>query len=617
MKFLVLYFLLVSLLQASDRPNILLIMVDDLGFSDLGCYGSEIETPSIDKLAKEGTRLANFRVNVMCTVTRTSLMTGHAHAQSPKYQNSYPLPRALRDAGYHTSLSGKWHQPRHPHDQGFDQFYGFLKGQINSMTGSKQILDQREKVKIAEGWYATEAFTDQAIRFIDQAREAEKPFFTFLSYNAPHTPLHIKKEAVEKYRGKFLEGWEKLRKKRLKRLKELGMVDSRYKLHPPGAEVRPWDELSEETKKLEDFRMATYAAVIERIDQNVARVLDHLEKNDLSENTLVIFLSDNGGDYSNGHIRTDDQKKPWNSKDLFYMSNGWATLKCAPFHLYKTSSYEGGVRVPFIMRWPEGLKHEKNTVLKHQAHISDLYPTLLEIAGAELKKPKLPLMGKSIFPLLKDPSLPLGATQHPVFWSFHATSRGYLDYPWKINSVNSGPWKLYHLEEDPTEANDLRESQRGKFEELEEAWWEFARTQTDPGPDWHVPLTKYDNGWGWHRFMIIWPFVTSDPLVAATEVPLDTDITFEFSEALDFTETEGKVLRLYRLQDPENPVWSFDPEPDHPGQGQKRVTFDDLPVLESDSTYFMTTDQGWARARGKALPPLNDGAFWYRFRTAK
>ncbi|MEP4079393.1 sulfatase-like hydrolase/transferase [Haloferula sp.] len=609
--------LLVALPTQAKQPNILVIMVDDMGFSDLGCYGSTIETPAIDRLASQGTRLANFRVNPMCTVTRTSFLTGHTYSQSDEFKRSLPLPRALADTGYRTSISGKWHQPGHPLDHGFDQFYGFLQGQINCLTGSDAILEQRKKTTPPKGWHATTAFTDHTIKCIDRSVADQKPFFAFLSYNAPHTPLHINRDLVEKYRGKFTKGWQALRRERFERLKKIGLIDDRYTMIPPGPEVREWNKLPADTRTHEDFRMATYAAVIDHIDQNVDRLLKHLDDKGLADDTLVIFLSDNGGDYGNGGIAIDKQQFPWDPKAWPFMSNGWASLKCTPFHYYKTTAFEGGLRVPFIVRWPQGLKHDPDTIVHHQTHITDLYPTFLELAGTAYKPTgkQAPLHGKSLVPLLENPGLPLAATRHPTFWALESTTRGYLDHPWKVVSVNNGPWRLYHLDKDPAEALNLARENPDQLERLANAWQDFATKQTPMPLDWRLPLRKKEHGWGLHRLVRLWGLEDSTPLSSAAEVPLDTTLSFSFAKALDFSKSKDRSLRLYRVQDPDKPVWTADPEPDHVAQGKKTITFDNLPTLESDTTYFLLTDPAWARSGGKPLPPLNDGAYWFRFRT--
>ncbi|WP_411845045.1 sulfatase-like hydrolase/transferase [Roseibacillus persicicus] len=602
---------------AEDRPNILLIVADDMGYSDLGCYGAEFDTPHLDQLAGEGTRLANFRVNPMCVVSRTSLMTGQTHTQSDHYKRSLPLSKALEEAGYATSISGKWHQPRHPLDHGFQRFYGFLGGQINNFTGSGSIVRQREPEEVPADWFATDAFTDHTIKSIDVASAQGKPFFAYLAFNAPHTPLNVSRELVEKYEGRFDEGWNQLREKRFQRLRQLGLIDERHINSPPTPDVRPWHELPKETQEHEAFRMQVYAAVIDNLDTNVGRLLAHLDKKGLRENTLVIFLSDNGGDYGNGHIKVDRSVIPWERNSIPYLSNGWASLRCAPFRFYKSSCYEGGVRVPFIMRWPKGLKHDPGLISFQQAHITDLYPTFLQLAGTtyEPAPPQVPIIGRSLLPLFEDSRRPSTDTEHPVFWSFSDTSRGYLDYPWKIVSINEGPWALYNLKRDPVEAIDLASSNPQQLAKLAKSWLDFAESETKIPPSWRTPLRTEKHGWGYHRLTKIWPFDTSVPLCSEGDVPLQTPLTLAFKQPLDFTNTKGKTIRLYRIQDPTTPVWTADPEPNHPAQGALSITFDNLPKLQPDTSYFLLSDTGFARINQKPLEGLNDGARWFRFRT--
>ena len=602
-----------------ERPNILVIMADDLGYSDLGCYGSSIETPEIDRLARQGVRFSSFRVNPMCVVTRTSLLTGHEHSQSDNYRRSFPLPKTLSAAGYFTSISGKWHQPQHPMDHGFAQFYGFLGGAINNFTGSGAIMRQRSPESIPDHWFSSDAFTTHAIESMEKAIAARQPFFTYLAFNAPHTPLNVHKPLVEKYNGRFDEGWDVLRKRRVKRLRQSGLIDDRYQDSPHMEDVRRWDELPQATRENEALRMQSYAAVIDNLDTNVGRLLRFLDEKGISNNTLVVFLSDNGGDYGNGNIATDQLIRPWQRDAVPYMSNGWAYLKCAPFRYYKSTAFEGGVRVPLIVRWPAGLKFPNNAIDHHQAHVSDLYPTFLELAETsyEENERQVPLMGRSLVPLFKNPALPAAETLHPVAWAFNDTTRGYLDFPWKIVSVNEGPWQLFNLTEDPCELNNLALSKTARRDRLAADWLKFATTQTVMPPLWRRPLKTEQHGWGYHRLTIISPFVTSTPLCSQANVPLQTSLSFSFSREIDFKDSRGKTLRLYKSSDPLTPVWSADPEPGDRGDGSRTITFENLPVLEPDTHYFLLADRGWIRIAEKPIQGFNDGAYWFRFRTAK
>lgn len=616
-------------LFASDgdsRPNILLIVADDVGYSDLGCFGGEIDTPNLDRLAAEGIRFSEFHVNPMCVVTRTSLMTGHTHSQSDNYRRSLPVANLIRDAGYATSIAGKWHQPGHPLDAGFDSFYGFLNGAINSWTGVEggkhAIQTNRQKPKkVQEGWYSSDAFTDDAIKQIDEAGKQGKPFFTYLAYNAPHSPLHAPRENVEKYYQRYKAGWDSLRQERFQRLLAMGLIDDRYVMSEPEAEVRRWDELPAEMQEQESRRMAAYAGMLDRVDWNIGRLLTHLQEEGLDDNTLVLFMADNGGDYSNGDIRTYDAQVPWNPGSVPYASNGWAYLKCTPFRWYKSSTQEGGVSVPMIVRWPEKLADQAGAIRKQRLHVTDLYPTFLELAGGTYPSSDgdrylEPLYGRSILPLLEDASLPELAIHDEIFWAFNQTGKGLVKGDWKISSISDGPWRLYNIKHDPAESKDLAAVNADVTAELSERWFRFAKDRTAMPASWRSPLNDYQEGWGFHRMRMSLPaFVRTVPASSAVNVSCTTDLSFYFSEPIRFENSAGKTIRLYEAGDVDTVVWQSDPQPGHPAEGTKQITFDNLPRLKPLTTYFVLADAGWIRLGGKPAHVLNDGAYWYRFRT--
>lgn len=610
------------------HPNILLIVADDLGYSDLGCYGGEIDTPALDQLAQEGLRFTEFHVNPMCVVTRTSLLTGHTHYQSDNYRNSYPFPHLLKKAGYHTSISGKWHQPANPLDHGFSSFYGFLQGQIDSWNGHQRggptIQRNREAPhEVDKDWYATDAFTDDAIAQINHATENGKPFFTYLAYNAPHSPLHAPKENVEKYPERYTEGWEELRQKRFQRMQKMGLLDDRYRMSEPTAEVRRWDELSPEIQQQETRRMAAYAGMVDRMDWNIGRILKHLEQKHLAENTLVLFLSDNGGDYSNGDIRTYDQQIPWQAGTLPYASNGWAYLKNTPFRWNKSCAQEGGVSSPLIIRWPRKLAEQAGAIRTQRLHVTDLYPTFLNLAEQaypeQVEKRKIkPLYGNSLLPLLDDPTLPNLAIHDEIFWAFNQTGKGLVKGDWKISSISDGPWQLYDITQDPAESENLATSQPEKLAEMNEAWFSFAQNETAMPADWRAPLKDYQEGWGFHRVRMVLPhFQQTIPHNAQLDVPLDTELSFTFDKAISFPKSKGKTIRLYALDNINEPIWQADPEPNNPAAGKTKITFSNLPRLKPNTTYFLLGDAGWITIGGQGAGPLNDGAYWFRFRTGK
>lgn len=631
MKQLLLISVLITALvaTAAERPNILLIVVDDMGWSDPGCFGGEIDTPNLDRLAAGGIRFSDYYVNPMCVVTRTSLMTGHTHSQSDEYRRSMPIAEIMQQAGYATSISGKWHQPGNPLDAGFESFYGFLHGAINSWTGcaegtdSLQIRRNREKPgPVPDGWYSTDAFADDAIAQIDSASTVGKPFFTYLSFNAPHTPLHAYEEDVEKYYDRYEAGWEKLRSKRFARMKSMGLIDERHINAPPNGEVRRWNEMERKTQKQEARRMAAYAGMLDRVDQNIGRVLRHLHKKGLEKNTLVIFFSDNGGAYNNGDIHTYDKQVPWDAKRRPYGSNGWSYLKNTPWRWYKSSAEGGGVSSPLIVRWPEGLKGAPGSIQKQRLHVTDLYPTFLEIADINYPKKdgkrKLePLYGNSMLPAFRNPSLPERDVHDEIFWAFNTTGKGLLKGDWKISSISDGPWRLYNVKDDPCTTRDLAAMMPEKLKYMNDAWFAFAGDHTKMPNSWKQPLKAYQEGWGYHRIRMVLPaYESASPHMAEENVQTDSDLTFNFSAPISFEKSKGKTIRLYAVGDKDKVVWKADPHPGHPAEGTHSVTFD-LPRLKPNTTYYLLADEGWITLSDKQAGPLNDGAFWYRFRTGK
>jgi arylsulfatase len=616
-----------SITFAAERPNILLVVADDLGYSDLGCYGGEIQTPSLDALAAEGVRFTGFHVNPMCVVTRTSLMTGHTHFQSNEYRNSLPIARLMAAAGYETMMVGKWHQPGHPMDAGFQHFYGFLEGQIDSWTGvgygHRTIrTDRQEPRDVPPGWYSTDAFTDSAVQQIDASIDAGKPFFSYVAYNAPHTPLHAPKENVDKYPALYRDGWSVLRSARFQRMMEMGLIDERYQLSEPGAEVRRWEELREVDRQVEADRMAAYAGMVDRLDENVGRLISHLRKRNVLDNTLVVFISDNGGDYGNGSPDSYARELAWVPGSNPMVSNGWGMLKNTPFNWYKHTT-AAGVRSPMIVRCPTLTTHPAGSILSQRLHVTDLYPTFAQIAGAEYpaddagRKLK-PLYGSSMIPLFNDSSLAETAIHDEIFWCFitAANQRGLVAGPWKIVSINDGPWLLYDLQSDPGESRDVADQNPEQLAQLIARWHEFADQETVIPKVAQRPVTDDRQGWGLHRIRMIMPGLqTISPAQALTDVNRQTELVLEFDQPADFTGTFEKTLRLYRVSDPTTAIWQIDPDEKSQWQGQRRLVFNDLPELQSDTSYFVVCDPGWVRINGNASGPLNDGAYWWRFRT--
>lgn len=369
--------------HADDRPNVVIIMADDMGYSDIGCYGGEIQTSNIDALAADGLRFTQFYNTARCCPTRAALLTGlHQHqtgigqmTETPKgptndsrpaYQGflnrrCVTIAEVLGAAGYHTYMAGKWHLGYHgkekwPRQRGFDRFYGAIAGATSFFKpqGSRGITLDNENLDppTDPDYYTTDAFTDYALQFVQEQKD-DKPFFLYLAYTAPHWPLHAREEDIQKYVGKYRDvGWDQLRQQRLRKQKKLGIVDEATELPPRDEGVRPWSDLTDNQKDQLDYRMAVYAAMVDRMDQNIGRVVSLLKERGQFDNTLLLFLSDNGGcaePYKDlGGGRFQDINNPNQSGAISY-GQGWANASNTPFRKFKVFSHEGGISTPLVV----------------------------------------------------------------------------------------------------------------------------------------------------------------------------------------------------------------------------------------------------------------------------
>ena len=533
--------------ESAPRPNIIVILVDDMGFSDIGCYGSEIRTPNLDRLAGEGMRFTQFYNASKCEPSRASLVSGLYWEQTEKgLQRGVTIAEALRSAGYVTLGSGKWHLDGNPVDRGFDHWFGFLNGASNYFLGNKFFrLDHANFDVPSKGFYTTDAFTDYAINFISGARRDSpaRPFFLYLAYNAPHAPLQAPPEDIARYHGKYLAGWDELRRQRYERQVALGVIKKEWELSPRPSNIPAWDSLDKAHHELEDQRMAVYAAMIDRMDQNVGRLLAKLHEWQIEENTVVIFLSDNGAD---PYDRSNTRNKPPGGADTNWEYGiGWANLSNTPFRLYKRNQHEGGIATPFIVRWPAVIK--KGGIITDQpAHIVDIMATCVKLAGCDYAstfegKPSpvfsnetagtaglandgrgtagLANSGRGTAGLANDGSRPAkkhspapipplaGLDLTPLFqgesWTGHdALFFQFRDHRavragnWKLDSHEGKPWELYRMDTDRTELHDLAASEPKKLEELKalyQHWWsqpEIVRTATphDESPGYVDPF---------------------------------------------------------------------------------------------------------------------------------
>jgi arylsulfatase len=518
------------------RPNIILILADDLGFSDLGCYGGEIQTPNLDRLAADGLRFTQFYNSARCCPSRASLLTGqYPHAVNfPDMSGSLPtrcvtIPEVLRSAGYQTYMSGKWHLGRPgPVARGFDDFFGLLAGYGSFWNPAlyTRLPQDRPARSYPEGtFYSTDAITDHALDFIADARKTGKPYFLYLAYNAPHFPLHARKEDIAKYAEVYRQGWDVIREKRYQRQKEMGLIDASWPLSPrstiPPNSVASqhgwankqnpaWSDLDADRQADLARRMAIFAAMVDRMDQDIGRVLADLEKNNELESTLIFFLSDNGAcaewdpngfDVLNNVDKANlgttsgantlhkgaDLQKMGSPGTYHSYGSAWANTCNTPLRFYKHYSFEGGICTPFIVHWPKGLTR-KNQFERRSGHLIDLLPTCLEVAGATYPSKVdeyeiLSMEGQSLLPVLR------GKEPKPRTLFFeHEGSRAVRQGQWKLVSLKGDNWELYNMEADGTEMKDLAAQQPEKVKELAALWVEWSTrmkkiAQSGPGGD--------------------------------------------------------------------------------------------------------------------------------------
>ena len=468
------------------RPNFILIMVDDMGYSDIGCYGGEVKTPNLDQLAQNGLRFTQFYNSAKCHTTRAELLTGN-YAYSigdNNMEHGATFGEVLRPIGYRTLISGKWHQVPLPTTRGFDRYYGLADGCSNffnpginarpgeGLPGRKRKSLRRWAIedKVIMGYtnpdkkfYHTDAFTSYAIDRLDEYRNEDKPFVLYLPYTAPHYPLHAWPEDIAKYRGKYKIGWDEIRKQRFKRMNKMGIIGPDHKLTPRASKA--WDDLSDEQQDAEDLKMAVYAAMIDRVDQNLGRLFAKVKELGEWDNTLIMFLTDNGACSEQPNTTPDIPPGPVESYRT--VSVGWANASNTPYRKFKSTDYEGGIRTPFIAHWPGVIKPGMTNQV---GHIIDISATFRDITGAKYpkqiqdKKTKPPV-GKSLLPIFK------GDERKPhkeIFWRFNranAVRQG------DLKVVRAGKvWELYDLKADPTETNNLAKERPMKTAELSQMW---------------------------------------------------------------------------------------------------------------------------------------------------
>ncbi len=513
---------------SKPKPNILLIVADDLGFSDIGCFGGNIQTPVIDNIAKEGIAFSNYHVQPTCSPTRSSLLTGndnHVAGLGIMSEADYPvlksknlpgyaghlskqvvtIPELLRDSGYHTYMTGKWHLGEgpgmDPYDRGFEHTFILGTGGGSHFNDKKalsplQHMDYTyngKPVELPEDFYSTRNYTDSMIQFIESNKADKKPFFAYLSYTAVHDPLHAPKEYIEKYKGKFDMGWDSLYMIRLNNLKALGIVPNDLAKFFKNPQIPQWEKLPPQMKK--DFArdMEVYAAMLDYMDMNIGRVLDYLKKENMYDNTMIVFMSDNGGNGAmatfypgnedHKYLNTFDNKTENRGLKNSYVETGpgWAQASTAPFRYFKAFASEGGIKAPLIIKMP-GTSKNAGQWNKSFCHVTDLMPTILQLAGvsypATYNGNNLhALIGKSLMPVLNGDTSSVYSNVGMGWELFEM--KAYIKGNWKILRhpipMGSGDWQLYDIEKDPGEITDLSKEHPEIRTELINLWNEYAK----------------------------------------------------------------------------------------------------------------------------------------------
>jgi arylsulfatase len=518
---------------SSKRPNILVILADDLGYSDIGSFGGEISTPHLDQLVKNGIQMTSFYASPFCSPTRAMLMSGvdnhsagygnmgellnpiqkgHSGYEGYLSKNVVAFPELLKQGGYHTYMVGKWHlgvtEELSPATRGFDKSYALVQGGASHFDQTGVITHDANKMPMAiyredgkavtlpkENFYSSDFFAAKTIEYINKNKGDGKPFFSYLAFTAPHWPLHAPDDLIKKYEKTYEVGYNKIRDERIKKMKSLGIIPKDM-VPDTGNGVWPdWSELSPEVKKQESKRMAVYAAMVDSMDANIGKVIDYLKKIDEYDNTFIFFMSDNGAEgntvLDEGQTRTWSRLHRDNSlenigKITSFIEYGprWAHVGAAPFKMYKAFQYEGGISVPAIVVTPKGLVKKNGVIKKDFAHVTDIAPTVLELAGIahpgntyEGRK-IAPLEGKSMISYLSGAADFLHGKDHVTAWELggrKAVRKGdwklvYSNAPW-----GSGAWELYNLSNDRSEQYDLSQKYPQKVDELLNAYKDYVK----------------------------------------------------------------------------------------------------------------------------------------------
>lgn len=504
----VLVLLLGVAVQAAEKPNIVVILVDDMGFSDIGCYGSEIPTPNLDALAADGLRFTQFYNTARCCPTRASLLTGlYSHQagvghmvekeNTPGYQGHLndrcrTVAEILKPAGYFTIMTGKWHVGQNhgvtPTSRGFDRSLNAPAGGFYFPEGKRCELYlnggkiANDDARLPKGWYTTDLWTTFGLTFIDEAISAKKPFYLHLCHNAPHFPLQATAEDIARFRGVYKADWDKLRQARHARQVGLGIIDQGWGIAPRPEKIAAWDSLSDADKDHFDHLMAVYAATVSRMDRAIGDLVAGLKQRGVFDNTVILFMSDNGGN-AEGGINGRSVGDPSTAASDWFSGESWAFLQNTPFRRYKHFTHEGGISTPLIAHWPAGIA-AKGALRKQPGHVIDIVPTCIELAGATYPTevdgtPIVPLEGRSLVPAFTDRQI----AREALFWEHEGNAAVRVGDLKLVRTGRNATWELYDLAKDRTELHDLAAERKTEVAVMAARWDAWAvRAQVVPYP---------------------------------------------------------------------------------------------------------------------------------------
>jgi arylsulfatase len=490
------------------QPNIVIILIDDMGFSDLQCYGGDVPTPNINRMADEGVRFTQFYNCARCSPSRACLLTGlYPHqagmgfldnkvvegskgTQGRLREDCVTMAEVLDDAGYFTFMTGKWHMGHMhgtpPHKRGFTR-------SLTAPIGELYFPDQQQRREVGlvlngerhelddpmfgKDWYGPDLITSWGLKFVDEAIAEKKPFFYYLAHSSTHFPLQAPKEDIAKYRGKYKVDWDKLRAEHHQREIDMGLVDAKWPLteRPPG--VSDWNKLSDEDKDRFDNIMAIYAAMVDRLDRSVGDLLAGLKERGVLDNTVVMLMCDNGGNAESGPRGRLEGDDPGGPKSVVFLGQSWATVANTPFRRYKHFTHEGGIATPLIVHWPKGIDADRNGKLEKQpGHLVDLMPTVVELTGAKYPTKHnghdiQPMEGVSLVPSFAGNDI---HRTKPIYWE-HEGNRALRDGKWKLVMKYKGPWELYDMEADRTEQHNVIDQNSDLAKKLIADWEAWAK----------------------------------------------------------------------------------------------------------------------------------------------